>query len=262
MRSTTSMSSGSSTTTHTQWCDQDTGDTSSAVNATVTTAIASSPRRCASTASARARHRHHQGRDHPEHGRAGRLPEAAQGEPAQRLVRDERGAVAARDARRVEEQAVQPVRGGRLRGGHPAGRVITAKAPRGHGGRAEAAGQHQVHHEDPGDELAGRRDPDADPFPADPVGQRQIGDDQQHQQGVDLPEAEVRADRLEPQRQPGDGDRPPRCGRRSRGSPCSPLANQTVSNMRGDARSPSGRAAPAASSSQARGASSGSVTGG
>jgi hypothetical protein len=108
---------------------------------------------------------------------------------------------------------VQPVRRGRLRGGEPADQGHHGEGPARDRRRAETTGQDQVHHEDPGDELAGRRDTDADPFPADPVGQRQIGHDQQHEQGVDLPEAEVLADRLEPHREAGDGERDPDAAR-------------------------------------------------
>ena len=169
IRSTTSSNTGSSTTTHTQWCDQDTGDTSSAVNATLTIATASSPRRCASTAEGQTRRSHQQGRDHPEQVAPAVSPKvrsanrATTGSPRSRdrwrpTPATSRGTGAcsqnALDARGATSQ--------------PA-RVIATKGAGGHGCRAEAAGQQQVHHEDSGDELAGRGDADASTLEPVPV---------------------------------------------------------------------------------------------
>src|SRR3954453_7713278 len=160
IRSATSMSSGSSTTTHTQWCDQDTGDTRSAVNATVTTAVVSSPRRCASTASASPatattsaettqntaapvvspKLRRASPRNDWFATKAGPLPPETRVEsrnrPCSQYAVDASGAVS------------QPIR------------VITAKAPHATAAARKTTGQDQVHHEDPGDELAGSRDTD------------------------------------------------------------------------------------------------------
>ena len=170
VRSTTSSSTGSSTTTHTQWCDQDTGDTSSAVNATITTATASSPRRCASPASARPATLIDRAVSTHITVAPAVSPGLRSAKPCNDWFATNSGPVAAvtRDESRNRPFSQNAVDSrGR---DHPPGERHHGERAGRHGCRAEAAGQQQVHHEDTGDELAGRRDADADPLEPVPVG--------------------------------------------------------------------------------------------
>ena len=205
VRSTTSSSTGRSTATHTQWCDQDTGDTSSAVNATVTTATASSPRRCASRAG-QARHGDRQGRAAPTSPLAPAVsPKLRSRKPRTDWFATNRGPVAAATRDGSRNRPCSQKASDALRRGHPPGERHHRERRRGHGGSTEAAGQHQVHDEDPRDELAGRRHTDACTLGHTRSGAARSATTSSISNALTCPRDEVRADRLEPQRQPGDG---------------------------------------------------------